>query len=154
MSEDNSKMQPWQVFQAARKYLGPETVAKIFHKEKRSAYNWAQDPAFTECRCRNPLELLYTLFERMDTVGLGYVVRAALVYLSGAVEAVDEGQEIRQPLATIQQEILADYAAVANLQRAIESEASLEEVRYCQREAIAEIERTVARYAKEHGHDC
>jgi len=70
MSYGEGKKQPWQVFRAARKYLGGNNVARIFNREVRSAHNWAQDPAQTECRCKSPLELLHTLFERMDAAGL------------------------------------------------------------------------------------
>ncbi len=142
-------MQPWQVFQAARKYIGPEVVAKIFNREKRSAYNWGQDPAFTECRCKSPLELLHTLFERMDAVGIGYVARAAIRYLETALDNDQDLDDIKEPLPTIDQEILADFRAVAELQRCIEGGCSIEQVKSCQDAARAEIERTVARYIKD-----
>lgn len=151
MSKELAKMQPWQVFQAARKYLGAEVVARIFNREIRSAHSWAQDPAYTQSRCRSPLELLYTLFERMDAIGLGYAARAAIRYLESAVDQTAEAGEIREPLPTIQEEILADYSAVAALQATIEKEGGLDEVMRLKEEAIAEIERTVAKYHKGYG---
>lgn len=147
MSSEQVKMQPWQVFQAARKHLGADTVARIFNREKRSAYSWAQDPTFTECRCRSPLELLHSLFERMDAVGVGYAARAGVEYLATAIDPDVQVDEIREPLPTIEEEILADYSAVSQLQRAIEDKADLETVNRLKREAIEEIERTVAKYA-------
>jgi hypothetical protein len=149
MSNDQAKMQPWQVFQAARKYLGADTVARIFNREIRSAHSWAQDPAFTAHRCRSPLELLHALFDRMDAVGLGYVARSAIGYLETAVDQEQVAGAIREPLATIQEEILADYTAVAALQSMIGQRGSLEEVMRFKQEAIEEIERTVARYVKD-----
>ncbi|BDD88731.1 hypothetical protein [Desulfofustis limnaeus] len=151
MSNNRAKMQPWQVFQAARKYLGADTVARIFNREIRSAHSWAQDPAFTAHRCRSPLELLHALFERLDAVGLGYVARAAIGYLETAVYQEQAGGAIREPLPTIQEEILADYSAVAELQRTIESRGSLADVMRLKQEAMDEIERTVARYVKDTG---
>jgi hypothetical protein len=151
MSERNAKMQPWQVFQAARKYLGAHNVARIFNREVRSAHNWAQDPAHTECRCKSPLELLHTLFERMDAVGIGYAARAAIDYLATAVDPAVQVGGIKPPLPTIQEEILADYSAVARLQQAIEAGADMESVHGLKRDAMEEIERTVARYIQEKG---
>ena len=149
MSMCEIKMQPWQVFHAARKVLGANNVARIFNREIRSAHNWAQDPVHTECRCRSPLELLHTLFEQMDAAGFGYVARAAIDYLASAIEPVPRMEGIREPLPTIQEEILADYTAVAKLQQAIEAGANMECIGNLKREAFEEIERTVARYAKD-----
>lgn len=149
MSTDDNKMQPWQVFQAARKYLGANTVARIFNREIRSANNWAQDPAYTEVRCKCPLELLHTLFERMDAVGLGYVARAGIAYLETAIDAADRPAAIREPLPTIQEEILADYSAVADLQRVIDAGADLATVQLYEKAALEEIERTVAKYGRD-----
>ncbi len=149
MSYEQSKMQPWQVFQAARKYLGANIVARIFNREVRSAHNWAQDPAHTECRCKSPLELLHTLFERMDAAGVGYVARAGIDYLTTAIDPAAQVDGIKDLLPTIHEEILADYSAVSRLQQAIEAGANLEAINNLKKEAIEEIERTVARYARD-----
>lgn len=144
-------MQPWQVFHAARKYLGPDSVARIFNKEKRSAYSWGQDPDYTEHRCKSPLELLHVLFARMDDVGVGYVARAAIRYLETAVEAdvlFDSGQKL-ETMPTITEEVLADYSAVASLQLAIDEGRPLEDVKSRATAAVAEIHRTVAKYAED-----
>lgn len=148
MSIKSQKMQSWQVFRVARKYLGVEIVAQIFRKEKRSAYSWSQDPAFTEHRCRNPLDLLHALFEKMDAVGLGYVVRDAILYLESAVDSEIEAGEIKEPLSTVELEILADYSSLGKMQSAIEASASLSDVIALKDEALAEIERTVVLYSK------
>ena len=142
-------MQPWQVFHAANKYLRPENVARIFNKEKRSAYNWGQDPAFTEHRCRNPLEHLHSLFEKMDAAGIGYVARSGIRYLETAIEEDVNLEDIKDPLPTITEEVLADYRAVAALQRAIDAGANIDDIKHFAIEAIGEIERTVAKYAQD-----
>lgn len=98
MSDEAPRMQPWQVFQAARKYLGANIVAHIFNREVRSAHNWAQDPVHTECRCKSPLELLHTLFERMDAAGVGYATRAGIEYLSTALDPTVQVGGIKEPL--------------------------------------------------------
>lgn len=143
-------MQPWQVFNMARKYIGAENVARIFNKEKRSAYSWAQDPDYTEHRCKSPLELLHTLFVRMDDAGIGYVARAAIRHLETAVEPehiLDDCTEM-ETLPTITEEVLADYTALAEMQHAIATGESIAEVRSKALAAIAEIERSVAKYAQ------
>lgn len=149
MSYEQSKMQPWQVFHAARKVLGANIVARIFNRELRSAHNWAQDPAHTDCRCKSPLELLHTLFERLDAAGSGYVARAGIDYLATAIDPAVQVEGIRDPLPTINEEILADYSVVARLQQAIEAGEAMEIVNNLKKEAIEEIERTVARYARD-----
>lgn len=148
MSDELPRMQPWQVFQAARKYLGANIVARIFNREVRSAHNWAQDPVHTECRCKSPLELLHTLFERMDAAGVGYAARAGIEFLSTALDPAVQVGGIKEPLPTIHEEILADYSAVARLQLAIESGADIDTINQRKREAIEEIERTVAKYSR------
>jgi hypothetical protein len=142
------KMQPWQVFHAAIKAVGADNVARVFNREKRSAYNWGQDPACTEVRCKSPLELLHTLFERLDAMGYGYVCRAAIRYLESAIDQDAVSSDLVALKPTVQEEILADYTAVAALQLAIECGAGIERVKCLKRDAIDEIERTVAKYAK------
>lgn len=152
MTQENPQMQPWQVFHAARRALGANIVAKIFNRSIRAAHDWAQDPAYTEVRCKSPLELLHTLFERMADAGRGYAVRSALQYLESAIDSDVQAQGIIEPLPTIQEEILADYAAVAALQAGIAGGASADEIRQLKREATDEIERTAAKYIKDRRH--
>ena len=144
-------MQPWQVFHAANKYLGPDNVARIWNLEKRSSYNWAQDPAFTEHRCQNPLELLHTQFAKMDDAGIGYIARAGIRYLETAIDPdvlLDDPRSL-DTLPTVNEEVLADFAAVALLHADITSGKPLAEIKLSAARAIAEIERTVAKVAQE-----
>ena len=153
MSSSEQKMQPWQVFHAANKYLGPERVARIWNKEKRSAYNWGQDPAFTGSRCHNPLELLHAQFAKMDDAGIGYIARAGIRYLETAIDpdAVLNDPESFETLPTITDEVLADFAAVAALNEAINNGEDMAAIKLAAAKAIAEIERTVAKVAQECG---
>lgn len=153
MSKESVKMQPWQVFDVAIRYLGADRIARVFNREKRSPYNWAADPLCTMHRCASPLELMHKLFCLMADAGLGYVVRAAIRYLQTAVNDVEGGGSIIEPLPTIEEEILADYSAVGELQRAIEAQADIEDIRLLEAAARAEIERTVARYVKDAGYE-
>ena len=57
MSCEEGKAQPWQVFQAARRYLGVNNVARIFNRAVGSTHNWTQDSAHTECLCKSLLKL-------------------------------------------------------------------------------------------------
>jgi len=149
MSNMFGNLQPWQVFHIARKHLGPGSIAKVFGKSNvRSAYDWAQDPLTTQKRCRSPLEALHHMFQLLDEIGLGYVARASIAYLQTAIEP-DELHNIQEPLPTIEQEILADYSAVASLQRAVEACEEVDLVDTLKQEAIDEIERTYAKYLKD-----
>jgi hypothetical protein len=141
-------MQPWQFFHAARRSIGAATVAHIFNRSIRSAHDWAQDPVYTQVRCRSPLEHLHTLFERMADAGRGYAVRSALQYLERALDPEIEANLIVEPRTTINEEILRDYSAVGQLQQAIESRADVATVNKLMKEAVDEIERTGALYCK------
>lgn len=151
MTTNEIKMQPWQVFAAAIKGLTAERVARIFNKQIRSAYNWGQDPAFTEERCRNPLELLHSLFNNMDAVGFGWAARAGIRYLETAVDPEVRVDAVQQLLPTIQEELLADYRCLAEFQRAIEGGRPVAEVHELKHQAFDEIERSFSKYRKEMG---
>jgi hypothetical protein len=149
MTEQQPKMQPWQVFHGARKAMGAAVVARIFNRSIRSAHDWAQDPTCTEVRCKSPLELLHTLFERMDAIGYGYAARAAIWYLETALDHDVDVAVVPPVKDTLEQEILADYAAVAALQRAIDAGEPVDVVHEFKHVAMDEIDRTFAKYCKE-----
>lgn len=148
MTQDQSKMQPWQAFHASRKAIGAAAVARIFNRSIRAAHDWAQDPATTQVRCKSPLELLHTLFERLDAVGFGYVARSAISYLETALDPEVEVAPITVLKETIDMEILEDYGAVADFQKSIEAGESAESVMARKQAAIDAIERTYAKYLK------
>lgn len=149
MTKKTERMQSWQVFRAARKQLGPELLGKIFHRGVRSAYDWGQDPACTEVRCRNPLDLMHALFERLDEQGRGYVARAAIAYLESALDDEAEAVDVPEPHPSLDVELLRDFAAVSRLQAAVETGEDVHLVRAIAAEAKDEIERTVARYMQD-----
>ncbi|MDL2268842.1 hypothetical protein LJC71_04800 [Desulfosarcina sp. OttesenSCG-928-A07] len=150
MTKQSDRLQPWQVFHVARKYLGASTVAQIFNRQTRSAYDWAQDPACTEVRCKSPLELLHTMFERMDAYGLGYAAKAGIRYLETAIDPdADEEGAITLPLPTVMEELLEDYRLLSVLQKAIEEGQDIESVKETVGALNAAIDRTVARYIKD-----
>lgn len=149
MSKNNQKMQPWQFWKVANRFFTPAGVARVFNKEKRSAYSWAQDPMFTEHRCACPIVLLGRLFEMMNEVGLGYACRALLRYLEGKLDDIEQEDVILQPLPTMQEEQLADYKCLAAFQQAIDDGLPLGEVHRLKRLADEEIERTMAKYVEE-----
>lgn len=153
MTQETGKMQPWQVFHAGIRTLGVNMVARIFNRKIRSAYDWAQDPSYTECRCKSPLELLHTYFERLADSGREYVVEAAIQYLRTSIDHGERSCPIVEPLPTMNEEILADYSAVATLQQAIGCGRQTSEIMDLAVEAKAEIDRTVALYVRDHGGD-
>lgn len=142
-------MQPWQFFHMARKHLGVDVVARIFNREKRSAYSWAQDPDTTQYRCQNPLEALHRVFSKMDDYGLGYAVDAAINYLKTARDESELGDAIPGLLPTMQEEQLADYKCLADFQAAIDAGEPPEGVKRLKQFALEEIERTYAKYLKD-----
>lgn len=149
------KLQSWQIFHAARKHLGVERVICIFGKKNaRSAYTWAQDPRFTEDRCRDPLEATHAMLSELDTVGRGDVARACLSYLATAVDGASfDLAAVASLKPTIDAEVLADYQALAAMQHAIEHGAELAEVGRLRHEAVDEINRTFAKFAGVHPED-
>ena len=151
MTMNVPELQSWQVFQAARKYIGVENVARIFNRKVRSAYSWAQNPAYTEHRCKNPLDTLHALFTELDARGMAYVVKDALNFLSSSIDDV-EAFECKEPLSTMNEEILADYSAIATLKAAIDDGESIEVITALGHAAEAEIQRTVARYIQDQPH--
>ena len=153
MSNETSKMQSWQVFHYARKYLTRSRLYAIFGKKNARAVDfWCEDPRFTNKTegAYDPLQGVKTLIDMLDDQGHCDVVRATFAFLSEGTSCETGGNPaIIDPLPTIHEEILADFRAVGLLQRAIESGAGIDEVKQYRQHAIAEVERTVARYIKD-----
>lgn len=153
MAKETTKMQSWQVFHFARKHLTRSTLYAIFGKKKARAVDyWCEDPRYTAKPegAYDPIQGVKALLDTLDDNGHCGVVRATVAYMcEGTSCRLDHKKEIVEPMSTITDEILADFRAVANLQRAIEAGAEIDEVEYYQREAVEEIERTVALYRKD-----
>lgn len=147
-------MQSWNVFHFARKHLGRAALYSFFGKKNARAIDyWCEDPKYTNKppEAYDPVSGVKNLLEALDDHGHCGVVRSCIAYLvSGtSLGCGVEQPPLVEPLPTIHQEILADYAAVAELQRAIDDAAPLSTITACKREAIAEIERTVAKYIQD-----
>lgn len=153
MPISSNKMQSWQVFHFARKHLTRSALYAIFGKKNARAVDyWCEDPRYTAKLdgAYDPLQGVKTLLESLDDQGHCGVVRAAVAYLTENTSVqCDYEQSIVEPMANLTDEILADYRAVAELQRAIELHCDIAGVEHLLLEATAELERTVARYRKE-----
>jgi hypothetical protein len=142
-------IETWQIWHAMRKHLGDQFVITVLgRRNARTVRMYAQDPRFTEDRCKDPLQALHILFEELATYGRGDVARSAIKYLSSAVDDLDPGDAVQPLLATVDQEVLADYAGVADLQHAINAGEPSDVVFDLVEKAKAEIDRTLAKYIK------
>lgn len=153
MAKETAKMKSWQVFHFARKHLGRSTLYSLFGKKNaRSIDFWCEDPLYTgkDDNAYDPLKGVKNLVDLLDDNGHCDTVRATLAYIAAGTSC-DTGIDpaVVDPLPSIGDEILADFRAVATLQRSIEAGDDIELVVDLMRDAIAEIERTVARYRKD-----
>ncbi|MGV0961834.1 MAG: hypothetical protein ACOYB1_18570 [Limnohabitans sp.] len=153
MPKETSKMQSWQVFHYARKHLGRSVLYAIFgRKNARAVDYWCENPLHTQKPdgAYDPMHGVKALVDTLDDHGHCDVVRSIFGYLSAGTSC-DTGHtpEVTDLLPTVGEEMLADFRSISDLQRAIESGAPLEEVKMCRGLAIAEIDRTIARYAKD-----
>lgn len=153
MPIESNKMQSWQVFHFARKHLTRSALYSIFGKKNARAVDyWCEDPRYTAKieGAYDPLQGVKSMLETLDDQGHCGVVRAAFAYLAENTSIkCDYERTIVEPMSNITDEILADFRAVAELQRAIENKCDVAGAEHLLREAIAELERTVACYIKE-----
>lgn len=148
-------MQSWRVFFYARKYLGRSVLYSIFGKRHaRTVDLWCEDPRFTgkDERAFDPIQGVRDLLQLLDDSGHCGVVKSCIAYLvSGtSAECGINVDGIVEPGPSITEEILADYRAVAELQAGIEAGHHPDRIQDLKAEAIAEIERTYARYLKDY----
>ena len=154
MPKSSAPMQSWQVFHYARKHLNRSVLYAIFGKKNaRTVDYWCENPKFTNKteQAYDPIQGVKDLLEQLDDQGHCPVVRAAIAYLvSGTSLDLGIDPEIIEPMQTIQDEILADYRAVASMQAAIEAGHHPDEISALKRAAIAEVERTFAKYREDY----
>lgn len=149
MPKENMELQPWQVFAAAMKTLGRKELGELLGVGERTAYLYGENPAYTAGkRCRCPLERLHAMLSELATFGRADVCRAAINYLRSAFEEVDKAP-VGGIKPTMTEEVLADYSAVASLQRAIEGCEDVDLVETLAGAAKDEIDRTFAKYIKD-----
>lgn len=150
MPNNEPKMQSHHIFHFARKHLGRSVLYAIFgRKNTRIVEYWCQDPLYTAKpeEAYDPLRGVKSLLEVLDSHGHCGVVRACIAYLiSGTSMECGVNPEIVDTKPTMTEEILADYKAVAALQDAIEKAEYPEHIITLKQAAIAEIERTFAKY--------
>jgi hypothetical protein len=153
MPKKSPEMQSWQIFHFARKHLNRSVLYAIFGKKNARAVDyWCEDPRYTAKLegAYDPIQGVKSLLNILDDHGHCGIVKSAIAYLSdGTSAASNDKQEIVEPLSNISEEILADFRAVSELQRAIEAKLDIAGVEHLLLEAIAELERTVACYQKE-----
>ncbi|KJR97192.1 MAG: hypothetical protein VR65_24900 [Desulfobulbaceae bacterium BRH_c16a] len=153
MPNNAPKMQSWQVFHYARKHLSRSVLYAIFGKKNARAVDyWCENPRHTAKPdgAYDPIQGVRDLIEALDDQGHCDVVRATFSFLSAGTSCeIGKDPEVVHPLPTINEEILADFRAIAELQRAVESGAAVEEVGRIRLAAIAEIDRTIARYTRD-----
>lgn len=149
MRNGMAKFEAWQVFAASFKALGRAKVAGCLGVTESAAYQYGANPTTTgEKRCRNPLERIHSLLYELDMWGRGDVCRDAIDYLRTAFEEA-EPKPVSELKPTMNEELLADYQAVASLQRAVESCEQIDIVEALVEAAKAEIDRTYAKYLKD-----
>lgn len=149
MSKSKREMTPRQFFMVAIKGLGADVVGDIIGVRGRTINRYAADPLTTDSGSQTPhqLEEFPKLFMRLEEVGRGYAARGLIRFLQAAIDDdVQPPTEISNPLPTIEEEILADYRAVAALQNAIDERQDVDLIGVLKQAAIDEIERTYAKY--------
>lgn len=153
MPKTASKMQSWQIFHYARKHLGRSVLYAIFGKKNARAVDyWCEDPKYTNKPdgAYDPIQGIRDLLTALDDHGHTAVVKSACQYMTAETSTGDECPlGLTDLLPSLEAEILADFRAVAAFQAAIESGADIRKIISAKELAIAEIERTVARYIKD-----
>lgn len=153
MPKSSTKMQSWQVFHYARKHLGSSKLYAIFGKKNARAVDyWCEDP---DCTARpegsyDPIKGVKRLLEALDDLGHIDQVRATVAYLISSTSIADDlNPKIQELKPTMAEEILADYASVSALQAAIEDGHNIPSINQKCAAAIAELQRTVAKYTEQ-----
>ncbi len=151
-SSQSQSLKSWQIWHFSRKHLNRSILYAIFGKKNARAVDyWCQDPKYTAKvdGAYDPIQGVKSLLDILDDQGHAGIVRAAIGYLSAGTSAeCNYDQKIVEPMVSITDEILADFRAVAELQRAIENNCDIAGVEHLLLDAIAELERTVACYSK------
>jgi hypothetical protein len=139
------RLHSWQVWHQLKHHLGETMMMNVLGRSNaRSIRMYSQDPRFTQDRCKDPLEGIKILLDEAEAIGRGDIRRAAIAYLEG-----EERGQVTETMPTIEAELLADYQALATLQRAIEACEDVDVVDALVVAAKEEIDRTYAKYLKD-----
>lgn len=144
----------WQFWAAAKKLLGESNLLRILGKRNgRTIRMYSADPKYTVERCRDPLQHLHIIFSELDTFGRGDVARLAIRYLATALDDSDDLDKVAELQPTLDAEVVADYQAVGDLQRAIGEVAQPDVIKDRAAAAKEEIDRTLTKYVQEWGNN-
>jgi hypothetical protein len=153
MPKQPLKMKSWQVFGYVRKHLGASFLYGIFGtKNARAIDYWCQDPMTTAKvdGAYDPILGLKRMLDVLDDYSHFGAIRSCIDFLLSETSLSCGGEaKIIEPLPTINEEMLADYKDVALLHAAIADGMDTDVVKVLTAAAIAEIERTCAKYCED-----
>ena len=153
MPKNQPEMKSWLPFHYTRKHLGGEILYAIFGKKNaRTVDYWCQDPKVTNKPegAFDPIQGVKDLLETLDDHGHFSMVRATLEFLaSGTSVGCGETPKPEDIKPTINEELLLDYACVAEMHKAIKNKVHPDEIEKLRRQAVDEIDRTYAKYRRD-----
>jgi len=111
-----AKIEPWQIYRVALKYLDKGFLQSIYTRSMRLFYYWAANPKHVDNSERTPLERLRIMLNAIDDIGMGEYSRAAIDYLA---EPLDGGfaykNQSKSDKGTIDGELADISIALGNL---------------------------------------
>ena len=148
-------LKTWQIYSAAIHYLSKEFITRLYSISNRQAERWAANPDTTESHSRNPMDRYEELLNKFMAVGRDDIARIAVDRQAKIVGCELKMAETTLPdKLNILDECLDDYPPLALFHEAIRKQTDIELVRHLYRDAIRELEETMAGYEKgeDHGH--
>lgn len=152
MSNGQQKLTPTQQFEphqwwfAVTKTVGVPEVADALDVSTKTVYRYRAD-GVTSARSTSIVERFRHLLAMLCEFDRQDLAVSAVEYLRSGFEDVDPS-EPRQLADTMIEEQLLDHRYLGGLHRAIEAGEPVENVRMVATATIAEIQRTVAKYAE------
>jgi hypothetical protein len=142
-------MKSWEIYNVARKALGTG-ICKIYgNRNARTIDYWAQDPAFSADRKRNPIDRLGALLAKLDAIGERDTAKSALRLLAEAINCrvVDRVAAVPDK-ETLLEEILDDMPHIVAYQSALQGD-DLEEVDRAEAALARELAQNRVKYLEE-----
>ena len=146
-------LKTWQIYSAAIHYLTKEFITRLYSISNRQAERWAANPDTTESHARNPMDRYEELLNGFMAVGRDDIARIAVDRQAKIV-----GCELRMigeavpDKSNVLDECLDDYPPLALFHEAIRKQTDIELVRHLYRNAMRELEETMAGYEKGENH--